>query len=179
MIAAAVSLALLTGLWPHHHAAKPEARPTFQRAKLEGWTYEIWTDGFTGTKTCKLYGRDRKSGVRMTYVSGAVVFHLGHGLDPQTAVYRIDGGPPHASRDDEAPLAQHRVVMPNPVLNQSDQGLVFVPDQAIAGAKEVAFRPGPKARLKTVSLAGLEAALAAAEARGCRPEAFAQLEVPE
>ncbi len=179
MIAAALSLALLAGLWPHHPAAKPAARPTFQRAKLEGWTYEIWTDGFTGTKTCKLHGRDHQSGVRMSYVSGAVVFHLGHGLDPQAVVYRIDGGPPHASRDDEAPLAQHRVVMPNPVLNQSKQGLVFIPDQAIAGAKEVTIRPGPKAHLKTISLAGLDHALAAAEARGCGPEAFAQLDVPE
>lgn len=176
MIAAALSLSLFTALMPHHEA--PRA-PSVVRARLDSWTYEVRTDSFTGEKACRLFGRDPRSHVRMIYVPGAVAFQLPASQDTRAAVYRIDNGAPHATRDDETALIQQHVVMPDPMLNQGALGLVFIPQQAVAGARQVAIRTSPEVPPRTVELGGLDRALAAAEAQGCAPGAFAQLDLPE
>ncbi|HEY2660105.1 MAG TPA: hypothetical protein VGI79_10310 [Caulobacteraceae bacterium] len=178
MIAAALSLALLSGLLPQH-TQSAHAQPAMQRAQVEGWTYEVRTDAFTGGKTCKLYARDPKSRVRMTYVSGAVAFQFAHSLDTRSAVYRVDGGAARASRDDVTALAVKHVVTPDPLLNQSAQGLVFIPDDILLGAHEVSIRPSPYVSPKTVGLGGLQQAVAAVQAQGCAPTSFAQFDVNE
>ncbi len=178
MIAAALSLALFSGLAPHH-AQAAKGPPVLQRARLGGWTYEIRTDSFTGAKACRLYGRDAKSGVHMTYVPSAVAFQFGGHLDTQAAVYRVDDGAPRASRDDATTLALSHVVTPDPALNQSAQGLVIIPHTALSGAHQVAIRPSPNVRPRMVGLGGLQQMLTAAEAQGCTTSSFAQLDLQE
>lgn len=175
---AALSLALLSGLGPQSVGATPAA---LTRGHVEGWTYEVKTDAFTGSKACKLYGRDHKTKVTITMVGGgALAFQLGHHLKTEDAIYRVDGAPARASRDDKTVLILSDVAVPDLNLNQNEAtGLVIIPLATLAGAQQVTIRPDVKHAPVAISLAGLGAVVAAARAQGCAPSSFSQLDIPE
>lgn len=178
--AAAVSMALFSGLWPHH-AASPKPTPPHTAGHVAGWTYDVWTDSFTGAKSCALHARDRRANVKLSLVGGAALaFQFGHRVETEAAVYRIDHGQPRVSADDQTRLILANVTVPDFSLNQNQaDGLVLIPLADLISAQEVDIRPNPRARAVSVSLSGLSAAIAAADAQGCRPTSFAQLAVPE
>src|SRR6516165_792855 len=94
-----VPLLLLAGC-SHHPASTPRSpavlRSTYAVDGRHGWRLEVHQDGFSQEIECRLQSRDGKS----IYRAGSVGFHFGRKRDVSQAVYRLDGGAPHAQRDD-------------------------------------------------------------------------------
>ncbi len=135
-------------------------------SRIGGWTLDIAGYPFAGGQGCRLYRRG------IHYERSALVFHLPPRTDTAAAVYRIDGGPPRAARDDQAALARLGFLLENDALDNPSGGLVRVPEALLAGAAEIRIAAWPGARPVAFDLAGFAAARALADRAGCTAEAF-------
>ena len=156
-----VLLALLT------LAATPgRAADRIERRHLGAWTLEARTDAFTGARSCRL------SASHMDYRRGAVVLRLPRWEDTSAAVYRVDAGPPVDTRAEAMEMARRGFALNDDTLTNPSGGLVRIPEEQLASAKIVWVRADAKSRPEVFKIAGLSAALDAAHAAGCPPDAF-------
>lgn len=160
MIASVVALAF----WPSLFG--PPAPPAVQKYRVAGWTAERRFNRFTGEVRCRL----RRGSV--TYEGGLMTLRLGRRVNTANAVFRVDGGQPRLAADVRFEAVSlgadiHHDRLPNP-----SRGEVHIPARLLAAAGAVAVRPRADAGdVRTFRIAGLEAAIAAAAARGCRDQA--------
>jgi hypothetical protein len=137
-----------------------------ERTSLGDWRLDIARDRFSGGVACRLAARDH----RALYRAQAVAFDLRQAHNPGRAVYRIDGGPPRASRDDLPGLIAANVPMDRGSMDNPKQGLVWVPLAVLATGNSIAIEPGPGQRIRRFHYRGLVALHAIAVERGCAPE---------
>ena len=117
-IVAAVIAAWL--LVPVSSLAARHGEVRHERTSLGEWRLDIARDRFSGAIACRLAARDH----RALYRAQAVAFGVRDARDMDRAVYRIDGGPPRASRDDLPALIAARVPIDRGSMDNPQQGLV-------------------------------------------------------
>jgi len=137
-----------------------------ERTSLGDWRLDIARDRFSGAIACRLMARDHHA----LYRAQAVAFGLRHARDVARAVYRIDGGPPRASRDDLPALIAARAPIDRGPMDDPQQGLVWVPLAVLATGNNIAIEPGPGQRIHRFHYRGLVALHDIAVERGCAPD---------
>ena len=144
--------AILMGL------ALAAAAPTRIQTHVYGfdrWRLRVAQDPFARTVTCKLHRRDAE--VRR----GRLVWSLGSRVDTHAAVWRIDGGEPRVQGPRDLPASAN--------LDNPSDGRIVAPVALLDGAHDLAARANPHTRVRTLPLAGLTPALAAAARLNCAP----------
>lgn len=136
------------------------------RTTVGDWRLDIARDTFSGLVSCRLRARNGKA----SYVGRAVGFRFKRTWDVAEAIYRIDGGPPRASRDDRAELIGLRAPVETGGMMNPTEGIVWIPFARLAAANSVEIVARPGKRSRTYHFHGLKGLLAIGQARGCRPE---------
>lgn len=156
---AATTPTLALSFLPHH----PKVTHTSTR---EGdWRLEVTKDSFTGEVACRLRVRNHKA----LYRAGAVGFRFKHKWNVDDAVYRVDGGEPHALRDDLPDLVARGVPLDRGGMENASGGIVWVPYERLSGANTIAIEPRDR-RAVTFHFRGLASLHDIALAQGCTPE---------
>ena len=133
---------------------------------LGDWQLDIARDQFSGEIACRLAARDHHA----FYRAHAIAFRFRTGRDVSHAVYRIDAGPPHVSRDDLSMLVASEVPLDRGPMDNAREGLVWVPFDVLRRGNSVAIEPGPGLRPRQYHFRGLIALHDIAVERGCTPE---------
>ena len=153
-------MAPLPVLAAHHGDVRHE------RTTLGEWRLDIARDHFSGEIACRLAARDHHA----IYRAQAVAFRFGNLKDVVNAVYRIDAGPPRASRDDLPTLLAAGVPLDRGAMDNARAGMVWVPFETLRQANAISIQPRPDRRAITVHFRGLIALHDIAVERGCSPE---------
>lgn len=141
---------------PWSHAGAPS-----EVSHVGGWTVRAHLERFTGAHVCSV------TRPKVTVERQAVVFHLPRSVDTSGAVYRIDGGAPFWSRNDQAELARQGFALHGDSLTNPSGGLVRIPLDRLASGRSVEIEAAADHRPFRFSVYGLDTALAAAKATGC------------
>jgi len=161
-LVAPLSLALGLALNPFRHPGQLTRRVHH----LRSWTLIVGRDKFTDAVTCSLYSR------RIRYRPGALIFHLGNGLETTHAVFRADDGPP-------TPVSQafHRLEAEGyfPRRGWIDRlagGDVALPPEVLAGVSRVSIRASPRRAPNTFDIGDFADVLDRAQDLGCPDKGF-------
>lgn len=145
---------------------RPSSGITRESIRQGAWRLDIARDRFSVEVACRLRSGDGRS----LYRSGAVGFRFGRDRDVREAFYRVDGGAPHAQRDDLPKLTAIAVPMDRGGPDNALQGIVWVPLDALAAGQSIAIAPQPREKPMVFALRGLVALHEIGIARGCVPE---------
>lgn len=159
ILAVATPVSALTIL-PHHPKISHES------TRLGDWRLEIAKNSFSGEVACRLRARNHKA----LYNAGAVGFRFKHKWNVEDAVYRIDGGEPHAWRDDLPDLIAHGAPLDRGNMENTSDGVVWVPYERLTEANTIAIEPRRDRRAVTFHFRGLAPLHEKALAQGCTPE---------
>ena len=144
----------------------PPSTVAHQSTHQGDWRLVIARDKFSGERACLLQSRDG----RALYRSGGVGFQIRFAKNVVDAVYRIDGGDLHTSRDDLLRLiALHTPIDRGSMADPSD-GVVWVPYDQLTQAHSIAIEPRRGDNVRVFRLRGLAALYDSAVAQGCAPE---------
>ncbi|WP_428333322.1 hypothetical protein [Novosphingobium sp.] len=130
------------------------------------WHLTIARDKFSGELACQLKSRDGRG----LYRSGGVGFKFHFVRTVTDAVYRIDRGDAHASRDDLPRLIALNTPIDHGSMADPSDGVVWVPYDRIAQAQAIAIEPQRGDPVRVFHLRGLATLHDLAIARGCAPE---------
>jgi hypothetical protein len=166
MQGAAALIGLMLVSSPHDAPPKATMRTTRAHVKLDGWDLRTWSDGFAGRTVCRL------SRGRVTYYHGALVVQLSRHVDTAEAVYRVDGGPPTATRADQQQYLNLRFEAPSSDLGNPSGGQVWIPQERVLDAVSLAVAPKPYAHPATFRIDSLRAILDKAQSMGCQAGDF-------
>ncbi len=133
---------------------------------VAGWRLTVTEDSFARQTTCLL----RRA--KASYGRQALTLHLPQRVDAFTAVYRVDGGAPVQARADEIELAHLGFTLNADHLNNPSGGLVRIPVKRVTGAREVSVKTERQRHPESFRIEGLDKALAAAKAAGCKDDSF-------
>ena len=121
---------------------------------------------FSGEIACRLRARDG----RAEYAGHAVGFRFKTRSDVAGAVYRVDGGPPRAWRDDRAAL----IILGAPLdfggMDNPSGGVVWLPLSVLADANAVMIQPRPDRGARTFHFRGLKGLHQLGLEQGCAPD---------
>lgn len=137
-----------------------------ERHRLEGWTYVVAVDRFTGGRRCEI--RRKSVSIR----DGVATFDFGRRTDTRHAYYRLDDQSPRsvAALALDLRRAGAPAVVSDDLKNPSG-GLVRAPLAILLGAQRIAIRADPRRNARVFDLQGLGAAIDAVKAQGCDPQA--------
>lgn len=136
------------------------------RSAVGDWELDVARNAFSGKIVCRL----RAPKARAFYEGGAIGFRFDRDWDVSEAVYRIDGGPPRASRDDLPELTALGTPYDQGGMANPGQGVVRVPWRRIADANIIAIQPRRDRRVRTIRLLGLKGLRSVALTQGCTPD---------
>ncbi|MGI9169578.1 MAG: hypothetical protein ACR2FH_05280 [Caulobacteraceae bacterium] len=156
----------LAGLlaWPFHptqQATHTYSQPT--------WLFSIRRDRFTGAVECRVFQGHKRPSV--AFARRSLAFRFPSRLNTLRASYRVDGAPAVAWTTVYPTLVAAGANLPGASLDNPTSGLVILPLSALAGGHMVTIRPTPRSSPRAFYIDGLAEALAAAEVRGCVPDA--------
>lgn len=137
------------------------------RTAIGGWRLDLARDAFSGEIACRL----RETHGRAFYQGDAVGFRFARARDVSAAVYRVDGGPPRAWRDDLPELLALDTPLDTGTMANPSRGVVLVPWRLLAAANAIVIQPTPGRRARTFRLGGVRGLRMLALARGCAPAA--------
>ena len=137
------------------------------RTTIGDWRLDIARNRFSNDVVCRLRARDGHA----LYRGGAVGFRFPSRWDVGEAVYRIDDGPPRASRDDLPALIELRTPVDTGGMDNPSRGTVWVPFRLLVDANRVTIQPRRDRRARTFHFRGLKGLYDLARERGCVPDA--------
>lgn len=152
----ALSLAFPFG---HHGPPRRSARVTQATYRVQGWRLHVTRDPFADTTGCELHEGDAR------VEQGRLIWALGAGVDSTHAVYRIDDGSARMQSSLSLPVSAN--------LTNPSNGVIVAPVNELRGGRFLQVRANPQAHLRTLRIAGLDEALAAADRLGCERPANA------
>jgi hypothetical protein len=149
-------------------AAAPAARyrNSTKKYAVAGWTLVVRKDSFAESTACSL----RRG--KVEYGRSTLTFHLPAQINTFSAVYRIDGGPPLKAADDMVQMARLGFALHDDDMDNPSGGLVRIPEQRLLKANTVRIEAPPGRRPAPFKVLGLNHALDAARAAGCKPDDF-------
>lgn len=162
---AVIGAALLGVAVPGVTAAIFPAHPAVarHRTSVGDWQLDIRFNRFSNEVTCRL----RATNGRARYQGGAVGFRFARSWDVAEAVYRLDGGPPHAWRDDLPELVNLGTPIESGGLANPTGGVVWIPLHRLESINSIAIQPRRDRRARIFHFRGLKGLYELAQARGC------------
>ena len=141
----------------------PFSRPfeTSRSQPAKGWTLVVAKDRFTGQIDCTIRAR------ALTYRNGVLTFRFGHSVDTANALFRVEGGPARSVGEVAVEAAGQGASFLTANTRNPSNGEVRLPLSEVEGRRSVAIRPNLHAPVRTFSLDGFGAALAAAAGKSC------------
>jgi hypothetical protein len=137
-----------------------------ERHRLDGWTYVVAVDRFTGGRRCEI----RQKAV--TIRAGVATFDFGRRTDTRYAYYRLDDLAPRGVADLALDLRRAGApAIASDDLKNPSGGLVRMPLTTLLGAQRIAIRADQRRDARVFDLRGLKAVMDAAKADGCDPQA--------
>lgn len=132
---------------------------------VQNWRIELRHDTFANRSSCRL----RRG--PMTLERGVMTFQFPHSVETATAEYRLDGGPVQSAGATALEVAGQGVRLGTGDLRHPGDGRVTLPLRLIRTAHAVDIRPNLRRSHRAFDLAGLSAALDAAQREGCDAQA--------
>ena len=145
-------------LFPRHPVIASE------RLREGDWQLDIARNRFSQQVVCRL----RTSNGRAVYRSGAVGFKFERTWSVADAIYRIDNGPPRASRDDLPLLLALGTPVDRGGMTNAYQGTVWIPAGLVAQADSV-IQPRRDRIARRFRYHGFKRLRDLAAERGCEP----------
>lgn len=133
---------------------------------LRPWTLVVSRDTFTDAVTCSLSGR------RMRYRPGALIFHLGDGLETTHAVFRADDGAPTPVSRAFHQLEAKGYFPRRGWIDRVTGGDVALPPEMLAGASRLWIRASPRRAPAVFDIGDFVDVLDRAEDLGCPDNGF-------
>ncbi len=132
------------------------------RTAFGKWTLEVRQDPFTGGASCRLHARS------MNFYRTAVIFRLPPKANSYQAYYRIDDGPATAWRSQALAIAAAGIPLGDEQRLNPSNGRLPLPYEAVKSARMVRIQVAANAQPVRFNLDGLDGAVTAALAAGCR-----------
>ena len=132
-----------------------------ERVRADHWTVDVRRDSFTGETQCVLRGPD------VTLSHQVLTFRFRPSVDTANALFRADLGPVRNVGLMGPEAAGLGARLSSDDLGNPSGGRVHIPAHYLRSTKSVRIRPNPRGNDKVFDLGGLDAAVAAANQKGC------------
>lgn len=134
-----------------------------ERKKIDGWSYSILTDRFTGARRCLVQRGD------VILNGGLVTFSLRQGRHRPEVWYRFDQEEARPWKALTVELIRAGYSPYKPDRRRPNRTEVVFPAERLAGVSEVSIRPAAQASARRFKIAGLWRAVEASRSLGCDP----------